>query len=195
MFYAKIPMFHVEHWVTMRILAILFITISLFGCNKPNPNPELADEIYQDLTAQASEVKRETESEKKKLEGFKKDVEKAVPQTGEIKYAQKRYFESEMRIQKLEQLAKYYELKAAERVRYTRLEYLKAFKDGKPWPTEEELAAYRQYKLSSHIDGGWDSRKRVKAYEKDRGIASEGSKGAGKSENGEKKPESEPNGE
>lgn len=195
MFYANIPMFHVEHRVTMRIFAILFITIGLFGCNKPNPNPELADEIYQDLTTQAGEVKKEAESEKKKLEGFKKDVEKAVPQTGEIKHAQKRYFESELRVSKLEQLAKYYELKAADRMRYTKTEYLKAFKAGKPWPTEEELAAYKQYKLSARVDGGWDSRKRVKAYEKDRGIASEGSKGGEKGEKGEKKPESKPKGE
>jgi len=187
MFYAKIPMFHVEHRVTMRILTILFITIGLFGCNKPNPNPELADEIYQDLTSQAGEVKKEAENEKKKLEGFKKDIEKAVPQTGEIKHAQKRYFESELKVQKLEQLAKYFELKAADRMRYTKAEYLKAFKAGKSWPTEEELAAYRQYKLSARVDGGWDSRRRVKAYEKDRGIASEGPNGVEKVRKGEKK--------
>ncbi len=192
MFYVKNPMFHVEHRVTMRIFAIFFITIGLFGCNKPNPNPELADEIYQDLTTRAGEVKKEAEAEKKKLEGFKKDVEKAVPQTGEIKYAQKRYFESELRVQKLEQLAKYYEIKSANRMHYTQSEYLKAFKVGKPWPTEEELTAYKQYKLSSQLDGGWDSRKRVKAYEKDRGIASESLKST---ENGTKKPESEPKGE
>lgn len=172
MFYAKIPMFHVEHRVTMRILVLLFITIGLFGCTKPNPTPELADEIYQDLMSQAGEVKKEAESEKKKLEGFKKDLDKAPPQTGEIKYAQKRYFESEMKVQKLEQLAKYFEIKAEDRKRYTKHEYMKAFKAGKSWPTPEEIEAYKQYKLSSKVDGGWDSRKRVKAYEKERGIAS-----------------------
>jgi hypothetical protein len=192
MFYANIPMFHVEHRVIMRILVLLLITIGLFGCNKPSPNPELTDEIYQDLQNQVGETKKEAESEKKKLDGFKKDLEKAKPQTGEIKYAQKRYFESELRVQKLEQLLKYYELKAEDRKRYTRIEYLKAFKSGKTWPTEEEIAAYKQYKISSVVPGGWDSRKRVKAYEKEFGIVSSASKSP---EKGEKKPESEPKGE
>jgi len=191
MFYANIPMFHVEHRVKMRILVLLLIIIGLFGCNKPNPNPELADEIYQDLQASAGSARKEVESEKKKLEGFKKDVEKAVPQTGEIKYAQKRYFESEVRVQKLEQLAKYYELRAEARKRYTKAEYLKAFKEGKPWPTEEELESFKQYKLSSVVDGGWDSRKRVQSYEKEHGIASSTSKSH---EKDEKKPESAPSG-
>lgn len=189
MFYAKIPMFHVEHRVTMRILVLLLITIGLFGCSKPNPNPELSDEIYQDLQSQAGDVKKEAESEKKKLEGFKKDVEKSVPQTGEVKHAQKRYFESEMRVQKLEQLAKYFELKAEDRKRYTKAEYLKAFKAGKPWPTEEELEAYKQYKLSSKVAAGWDTRKRVEAYEKESGTGSKPAKGGEHGEKGEKKPE------
>lgn len=175
----------------MRVLAFIFIITCLFGCNKPNPNPELADEIYQDLQTNAADARKDVESEKKKLEGFKKDVEKAVPQTGEIKYAQKRYFESEMRVQKLEQLAKYYELRAETRKRHTKAEYLKAFKEDKPWPTEEEIAAFKQYKLSSVVDAGWDSRKRVKSYEKEHGIISEVSKSH---EKGEKKPESAPSG-
>jgi hypothetical protein len=187
-------MFHVEHRVTMRIFVLLLITIGLFGCNKPNPNPELSDDIYQDLQSQGAEVKKEAESEKKKLEGFKKDVEKAVPQTGEIKHAQKRYFESEMRVQKLEQLAKYYELKAEERKRYTKTEYLKAFKAGKPWPTEDEILAYKQYKISSQVSPGWDSRKRVEAYGKASGAGAGASHGGGHEEKGEKKPESEPKG-
>lgn len=192
MFYANIPMFHVEHRVIMRIFVLLLITIGLFGCNKPNPNPELSDEIYQDLQSQGAEVKKEAEGEKKKLEGYKKDVEKAVPQSGEIKHAQKRFFESEMRVQKLEQLAKYYELKAEERKRYTKTEYLKAFKAGKPWPTEGELAAYKQYKTSSQVPPGWDSRKRVEAYGKGRGGGEKAAHGGEHGEKGEKKPESEP---
>jgi len=177
MFYARIPMFHVEHRVNMRILVLILITIGLFGCNKPNPNPELADEIYQGLQSQASDAKKEAESERKKLEGFKKDIEKAVPQSGEIKHSQKRYFESESRIQKLDQLTKYYELKAEDRKRYTKTQYLKAFKEGKPWPTDEEIEAYRQYKISSKVNPGWNTKERVSSYEK-----------------GEKKPESEPKG-
>ena len=149
---------------------------SLLGCNKPNPHPELADEIYLDLNTRAQDAAKEVDSEKKKFEGFKKELEEVKPQTGEIKYAQKRYFESELKIQKLEQTKKYFELKAASRKKYTFLEYQKAFHAGKPWPTEEEIESYRKYKEVSNVPPGWDTKKRVSSYEKANGITSSASK-------------------
>jgi hypothetical protein len=182
-------MFHVEHQENMLKIAFLFITICLFGCTKPNPNPELADDIYLDLKSQSENVKKEVETEKKKLEGFKKDLETAVPQTGAIKYAQKRFFESEAKVQKLEQLAKYFELKTESRLKYTKSEYLKAFRAGKVWPTPEEIESYKKYKELAANTSGWDSRKRIKAYEKENGTVSDGKTGE-KAEKGEKKAES-----
>lgn len=176
MFFVEFPMFHVEQQVTMRFLAFLFITICLFGCNKPNPHPELADEIYIDLHTQAQNAQKEWESEKKKFEGFKKDLEAVVPQTGTIKYAQKRYFESELKVQKLEQIKKYYELKAVSRKKYTQQEYTKAFQAGKSWPNPEEIESYKKYKEVADVPPGWDTRNRVNSYEKEYGVASSASK-------------------
>ncbi len=169
-------MFHVEHWVNMRVVIIFIILISIISCNKPNPNPENTDEIYQDFLSQAQSVQKELEVEKKKLEGFKKDLDTATPQTGAIKYAQKKYFESEDKIQKLEQLVKYYELKSASRKQYTKFEYAKAFKAGTPWPTESELTSYKQYKAALRGAKSWDSRRRVEEYEKSVGIVSASAK-------------------
>lgn len=190
MFFAEFPMFHVEHRVKMRILAILFIATFLFGCKKPNPTPELADDIYLDLNSRAQSAQKELDSEKKKLEGFKKDLAAVVPQTGAIKYAQKRYFESEARIQKLEQEVKYFELKANARKKYTKLEYMKAFNEGKSWPLPEEVEAYKTYKVVSQTSRGWDSRKRVESYEKEFGTGDLASKIAPKTEKAAK-PESD----
>ena len=161
----------------MRILALFFIMTSLLGCNKPNPHPETLDEIYLDLNTRAQDAAKEADAEKKKFEGFKKELDAVIPQTGEIKYAQKRYFESEAKVKKLEQLQKFYELKAASRKRFTFIEYQKAFQAGKPWPTAEEIESYRKYKEVSHIPGGWDTKKRVATYEKEHGIVSAASKG------------------
>jgi len=154
----------------MRVLMLLLLII-IVGCNKPNPNPELADEIYSDLKASAGNAAKDVEAEEKKLEGFKKDLDNAVPQTGEIKFAQKRYFESEQRLQKFEQVQKYFELKAQDRLEYTRKQYAKAFRAGKTWPTEEEIQSYKKYKLLSNKEASWDSRKRVELYEKERGLS------------------------
>ena len=168
---------------------MLFVLIfTIVACNKPNPNPELADEIYSDLKSSAEASEKDVESEKKKLEAAKKELEAVVPQTGEIKYAQKRFFESEAKLQRLEQVQKYYALKAEARLKYTKLEYLKAFKAGKPWPTEEEIESYRTYKLLSQKEPSWDSRKRVQAYEKENGIESSAKPKA----EGEKKAETKP---
>ncbi|WP_413289476.1 hypothetical protein [Bdellovibrio sp. HCB337] len=166
----------------MRFLAILFIAISLLGCKKPNPTPELADDIYLDLNTRAQSAQKELDSEKKKLEGFKKELAAVVPQTGAIKYAQKRYFESEAKIQKLVQEVKYYELKAAARKKYTKLEYMKAFNEGKSWPLPEEVDAYKTYKTVSVVPHSWNSKKRVESYEKEFGTATSASKEPPKTE-------------
>ncbi|MGZ3796212.1 MAG: hypothetical protein ACXWRE_00610 [Pseudobdellovibrionaceae bacterium] len=155
----------------MRILFYFFI-LGLFGCNKPNPNPELTDQIFQDLQSQTQNTQREIDTEKKKLEELKKELNAVTPQTGMLKHLQKKYFESEVKIQKLEQLRKYYEIKSESRRIYTKGEYLKAFQTGKPWPTQEELTSYKQYKESLNYGKSWNSRERVKNYEKQNGISS-----------------------
>jgi len=169
MFFVKFPMFHVEHRVKMRFLVLLLTTICLFGCNRPNPHPELADEIYSDLTNQTKSAKGDLESEKKKLVDFKKELDTIAPGAG-IKYAQKRYFESEARVQKLEQEAKYLETRANSRLRYTKVEYMKAFQAGKPWPSPEEIESYKKYKETSKVPRGWDTKERVSSYNKKFGI-------------------------
>lgn len=150
----------------MRGLLFLIIILALSGCNKPNATPELNDEIFSDISNSSASAKKDLESERKKLEGFKMDIDKAIPQTGEIKFAQKRFFESEANVQKLQQLQKYLELKAESRKTHVRTEYLKAFKAGSPWPTVEELESYKIYKQVSKIAPSWDTRKRIEAYEK-----------------------------
>lgn len=149
----------------MHILVVVFLIGALLGCNKPNPNPELADPIYLDLNSQAQSVQRELEVAKKTFEGHKKELATVTPQSGAIKYAQKRYFESETKIQILEQKKKYLELKALSRKQYSQREYTKAFKDGKAWPTLEEVEAYKTYQQFVENPKGWDTKKRVREYE------------------------------
>lgn len=183
-------MFHVEQRVCMRILCLILTIAVLFGCNKPNPNPELADPIYSDLQNRAQDSQKELDSEKKKLDGFKKELDAVKPQTGEIKYAQKRYFESEAKVQRLEQEVKYYELKAQSRKRFAKQEYMKAFIAGKTWPVPDEAEAYKVHRELSSIPTSWDSRKRVKSYEETAGNASKGAAHGGEhGGGGEKKPE------
>lgn len=180
-FYEKFPMFHVEHRVCMYYLTLFIVLFGLSACNKPNPNPELADPIYLDLQQQAQNAKKDLEAELKKLEGLKKDLDAAIPQTGAIKYAQKHYFESEARVSRLQQEFKYFELKAASRKIHGNKEYTKAFKEGKSWPDSEEVEAYKVQKEISNINPSWQTKKRVEAYD----LSKAGpSKGASTEKNG-----------
>lgn len=149
----------------MPIFILIIISTWLLACNKPNPTPELVDPIYIDLQQQAQSAKKELESEIKKNEGYKKEVESAVPQTGAIKYAQKRFFESEARVDKLKQEVKFYELKVDSRKQFARKMYAKAYKNGEIWPNEEEFVAYKTQKALSNIETSWKTKKRVESYE------------------------------
>lgn len=176
----------------MRFFVFAFITLCLLACHKPNPTPELADDIYLDLNSRSQSVQKELEAEKKKFDGYKKELDTITPQTGAIKFAQKRYFESEARIQKLEQKIKYFELKTKTRQKYTRLEYMKAFQDGKPWPNQEEVEAYKKYSEVSNISPGWNTKNRVDSYEKEFGTTPGATKSTEKTKKAAK---SESNGE
>ena len=145
----------------MRILSIFIITLLLVACNKPDPNPELKDEIYADLNTQLADVGHELEAEEKQLVEHQKALSEVTPQTGQIKYAQKRVYDSEEKINKLRQEKQWLALRAEERLKYTKKEYLKAFKAGKPWP---DPAEFEQYKLEMKMRKAkkeWDVKQRM----------------------------------
>ena len=147
------PMFYVEHMKTV-IKNILFSVLSVFvalvlifglmGCNKKDPNPELSDEIYKDLVSELDIAKKRVADEENQYARVKKEFEIVVPQTGQIKYAQKRVFESEQNLNSYKQQAKYFEIKLEQRKIFVRERYLESFlKDGRQWPDEEEIKDYR----------------------------------------------------
>lgn len=148
----------------IRVICILSALMALMGCNKPDPNPELKDPIYADLNNLKTSAQQAVLAEKKALEGFEQELKDVVPQTGQIKYAQKRVNESREKINRLEQEAKFYELKVESRKREASIAYQLAFRKGESWPDPKEFAAYEAQKRIREGAKTWDSRKRVKAY-------------------------------
>nr|BFD61312.1 hypothetical protein CKG001_34190 [Bdellovibrio sp. CKG001]BFD64776.1 hypothetical protein BdHM001_34570 [Bdellovibrio sp. HM001] len=146
----------------MRIICLIILSLSLVACNKPDPNPELKDPIFNDLQANAAETSQLLEAEKKNLEGFEKELSDVVPQTGQIKYAQKRVRESKERIVRLEQEKQYLELKVDARKREAKKSYSKAFKKGDPWPDPQEWDSYQTEKRLRNAKRTWDAKERMK---------------------------------
>ena len=152
-------------------LWIPFILCFVFlGCNKPNPNPESLDPIYADLVQMAGSTHSELESAKKDLEGHQKELDSAVPQTGQNKYAIKRISEVQARINRLEQMELYYELKAKSRLKEDQITYLKAFHDKKPWPPPEEWESYQAEKRLRQAPKDWNAKTRMEEARRNYGV-------------------------
>ncbi|HEY1078955.1 MAG TPA: hypothetical protein VGE46_02625 [Bdellovibrio sp.] len=146
----------------MRLFSIFLITFTLVACKKPEPNPELKDPIYTDISASLESTSKAVEAEKKTLEGHIKALADVVPQTGQIKFAQKRVDESKAKIVLLEQEKRFLELKLATRLKISRKAYNQAFKTGETWPVPAEWDAYQAEKRLRSAKRNWDVKDRIK---------------------------------
>lgn len=166
----------------LRIFTLISICMTLLACNKPDPNPELKDPIYNDLNSRFASTNQALEAEKKALEGHEAALKDVIPQTGQILYAKKRIYDSQAKIAKLSQEAKYLELKIASRKRESKISYTEAFKKGEAWPNPSEFAIYESQSKLQGVKPTWDAAARVRA------LAPSSNKGGPDSESkGEKK--------
>jgi hypothetical protein len=145
----------------LKKIGLIILSACFFGCNRPNPNPELLDPIYGELQKQLIEVRKGLDDEKKSLSDFEKELQNAKPQTGQIKYAQKRYSESAARVRKLEELVKYTEIRIDSRIKKAREDYLLAWKEKKSWPDPNEYKEYMEYKKAQAIPLQWNVKERI----------------------------------
>lgn len=176
----------------MRIIAAILIIFTLAACSKPDPNPELKDPIYADIQTKLGAANAALEAEKKKLEGFEKDMEAVVPQTGQIKYAQKRLYESQANITRLEQEVEYLKLKVEQRLKTAQASYKKAYAKKEEWPDPKEYSSYQAEEKLRNAKRSWDVKQRMKdaGVSFDAGLGKGGGEGGGEGHGGgEKKAE------
>lgn len=144
-----------------KILLLTFITL-LVSCNKPIPNPELKDPIYNDINVRFAEASQLLAAEKKTLSGHEKDLAEAIPQTGQTILAQKKVFESKNKITKLEQEVQFLKLKVAARKKHAVEAYGQAFSKNEPWPDPKEWEQYQQEKNVRNKPKEWSVKNRLK---------------------------------
>jgi hypothetical protein len=165
-------------------LFLLLIPFLIAACNKPDPNPELRDEIYHELNNQLAAATHALSEEEKNLEGFQSKLKEVTPQTGQIKFAQKRVFDSENKIDHLKQEKAWLELRISERLADTKKNYMKAFKAGKDWPDPKEYEEFVATTKLRKAKREWDSKARIEATtpKKPKGEKAEGEVGEKKKE-------------
>lgn len=143
-------------------LRLIFTLVSLFfvvSCNKADPHPEKFDTIYNDLRNELEISQKNLAAEEKQLAGLKKELALVTPQTGQVKGAQKKYFESQNNLDMYKQQLKYFEIKLELRKHYVKQRYAESLKGGRPWPDEKENADYKiRLKLQRH-KLSWDKPK------------------------------------
>lgn len=148
----------------MERILLLFLPFLLLSCNKPEPNPEIRDPIYQEFKSQQDLAKKALAEAEKTLAEKKADLEKVKPQTGQIKYAQKRFWDTQRVIDSLIQQEKYWTVKIKEREDQDRIEYIKTYKAGKTWPDPKEFQEYSTEKRLREARLQWDSKERIKKF-------------------------------
>ncbi len=129
--------------IQIRSLRIFWLPI-LFsvGCSRPNPNPELIDPIYLDLSSRATTSKAAAELLANETKSAKEELEKAHPRDPSLRKLRQDLKEKESKLIQLEQQALYYEIRSQQRKDYAREDYLSAYQAGRPWPNPETKRNY-----------------------------------------------------
>jgi isopenicillin N synthase-like dioxygenase len=154
-------MFYVEH--TMKCLFFAALLLFFSACTQKDPHPEANDEIYKDLVSELDISSKMLEAEEKNLEHLIKEREKAVPQTGQIKYANKKVYDSEAAVNILKQRKQFFEIKIEERKYEAQQKYEQSLKPGgKPWPDPAEIKLYKSVAKLEREKFEWQKNKGMK---------------------------------
>ncbi|MBC7421075.1 MAG: hypothetical protein H7328_10140 [Bdellovibrio sp.] len=146
----------------MKYLFFVLILSFFTSCDKKDPNPELSDEVYKDYIQELDISTKALDAEEKGFEKILDEKKKVVPQTGQIKYVQKKVFDSERRIDALRQQKQFFAIKLELRKAQVQQRYLENLQGGRKWPDEEELKTYRSTIKFQRDKLTWDKNKGIK---------------------------------
>jgi hypothetical protein len=120
----------------------LLLSLSLSGCKKEDPNPELLDPIYLDLQRRAGDAQKSFDDETKKLLDSKVALEKSEPNSLERKNAERDIQKSEHVLVDVDQKARFFKIRSERRLLVDRLLYKQAFAKNEVWPDPREYSEY-----------------------------------------------------
>ncbi len=191
---------HIANFVRAlaRLATVLTLGILISSCEKPIDNPELADNIYNDLIKDAKANSAAVEEEKKVLQGLEDDIVATKLGDNSAKSKFRKKYDTEAKIQVLSQKARYFSLRALKRKEYVEHTYPKYFEKHLHWPDAEEWSDYQASKRLSTASRDWNQRvprlsKRIKSYADSAASAYSGAKkeSSGKKETPDKAPPGE----
>lgn len=141
-----------------QLALLIMVCLTLTGCRKEEPNPELKDPIFKDLSARAAQYEKSKEDGKVAVKGLREQLEKAEPNTIELKNISRDLAKTEKKLAGDEQLARYYKIRAERRRLMGRRAYREAFNAGKEWPDPAEYSDYLVNMRLHEVNLNWNTR-------------------------------------
>ena len=144
----------------MKLILLIFSILAfLMGCKKPDPQPELRDPIYLDISAALKNQEAEVKRLKKEVEDNKSNLDKIEPYTRQDKDFWQKFWASEKSLAKAEQKLHFLNLHLIHRKYAARNSYIKAWNKGlaDEWPSESIEARYKLNKRLKNAPRTWDS--------------------------------------
>lgn len=136
----------------------LFMVVALSGCEKEDPNPELRDPIWKDLSERAAQYDKQKEESKAKLQALRERLEKVEPNSMDLKDVRRDIAKTEKALLGAEQLSRYYRIKADRRKVEDKISARDALAKGQEWPDKREYSDYLLNKRVHEINLNWNTR-------------------------------------
>jgi hypothetical protein len=142
----------------MKIFIAITISIILFGCNQPDPNPEATDPVV-------AAIKREIESVNKQLVRAQVAVRRNTKALGKMHPHEPEYAPMKLEIEnkkndvrKLTQDVRFFEVKLEKRVQEVRKKALEAFKRGAKLDHASDLESFFRSVENKNMPKDWSER-------------------------------------
>jgi hypothetical protein len=139
-------------------MALAALTLLLSGCKKEEPNPELMDPIYQDLTKRQGDAEKAFADEKASQQALRDSMDKAEANSPELRNAKRDFEKSLQKIVIFDQNARYYKIRAQRRLLVDRISYKTAFSKDEKWPDPHEYSEYLVNTRLREVPLNWNSR-------------------------------------
>ena len=142
----------------LKSIVLVCALCVLTACKKEDPNPELKDPIFADLSKRAADAKKNYEEELKKLADMREKLEKTEPNSLERKNFERDILQSEKIALDLRQKQRFLEIRSQRRMFEGRVAYKAAFARGEQWPDSREYSDYLVNIRLREVPKNWNVR-------------------------------------
>lgn len=137
---------------------LLLALLVLSGCSQEDPNPELRDPIFSDISKRAADYQKQADDATIKVKSLRESLNKAEPNSIDVKDIRKDLLKAQVELTGTSQLAHYYKIRADRRKIVDKIEYKKSLQSKTDWPDPHEYSDYLVNIRLHEIDLNWGKR-------------------------------------